>query len=196
MLYLCKEFDTHNTSNTMNSFRHSSNTRNSINILKLRKIHGAAGYGVYIMLLEFLCSSPDGTAPRDYETLSYHLDVPAELIQTVVEDFDLFILYDNNFTHSVFMPKAKEIHEEPETLVDKPAEPVSTELLDEQLEKVSDKDSWIDDASRRTGYTFGKVQFLLHTDFRNYCIKNKIVPPVEPEELFNAFYEWLPPKAI
>ena len=71
-------------------FSHDSNARNSKKLLRLRKKHGAAGYGVYFMLIERLTEEPNFTSDLDYDMLAFDLHVKRDLIRSVVENFDLF----------------------------------------------------------------------------------------------------------
>lgn len=71
-------------------FSHDSNARNSKKLLRLRQAHGAAGYGVYFMLLERLREEGGYTSDRDYDMIAYDLREDKELIRSVVEDFGLF----------------------------------------------------------------------------------------------------------
>ena len=89
---------------TPRSFAHDSNARNSEKIIRLRLAHGAAGYGVYFMLLERLRDTPDYQAAIDYEVLAYDLRETPELIRSVIEDFGLFIISaDGKLFHSPTM---------------------------------------------------------------------------------------------
>ncbi len=81
---------------TPRSFTHDSNARNSAGIIRLRLAHGAAGYGIFFMLLERLRDSPDYIADIDYEVLAYDLRESPELIRSVIEDFGLFELTDDS----------------------------------------------------------------------------------------------------
>lgn len=85
-------------------FTHDSNARNSKKLLRLRMRHGAAGYGVYFMLLERLREESGYTCDADYEMLQYDLRAEPELIKSVVEDFGLFIISkeDNRFYSAGF----------------------------------------------------------------------------------------------
>lgn len=78
-------------------FSHDTNARNDEKVIKLRMRHGAAGYGIYFMILERLAESSDHTASRSYEALAFDLHEDADLIKSVVEDFDLFFLEDDCF---------------------------------------------------------------------------------------------------
>lgn len=71
-------------------FSHDSNARNSKKLLRLRQAHGAAGYGVYFMLLERLREEGGYTSDRDYDMIAYDLREDKALIRSVVEDFGLF----------------------------------------------------------------------------------------------------------
>ncbi|MBR5159709.1 MAG: DUF4373 domain-containing protein [Bacteroidaceae bacterium] len=71
-------------------FSHDSNARNSKKLLRLRQAHGAAGYGVYFMLLERLREEGGYTSDRDYDMIAYDLREDKALIKSVVEDFGLF----------------------------------------------------------------------------------------------------------
>ena len=74
----------------LSHFSHDSNARNSKKLLRLRQAHGAAGYGVYFMLLERLREEGGYTSDRDYDMIAYDLREDKELIRAVVEDFGLF----------------------------------------------------------------------------------------------------------
>ncbi len=71
-------------------FSHDSNARNSKKLLRLRQAYGAAGYGVYFMLLERLREEGGYTSDRDYDMIAYDLREDKDLIRAVVEDFGLF----------------------------------------------------------------------------------------------------------
>ena len=73
-------------------FSHDSNARNSKKLIRLRQQHGAAGYGVYFMILERLREEGGYTSDRDYDMIAYDLRESTDLIRSVVEDFDLFEL--------------------------------------------------------------------------------------------------------
>ena len=83
----------------MNYFFHDSNARNDERIILLRMKHGAAGYGVFFMLLELLRNAKGYMCATDYKAISYELSVNAALVRSVVEDFNLF-LFTND--HSFF----------------------------------------------------------------------------------------------
>lgn len=80
---------------TINIFSHDSNARNDEKILRLRMKHGAAGYGVYFMLLERLRDEADYMSAKDYNTIAFDLRVSSALVKSVVEDFGLFAFSDD-----------------------------------------------------------------------------------------------------
>ena len=73
-----------------NYFSHDSNARNDEKLIRLRMKHKAAGYGVYFMILERMRDEKDYMCARDYGMIAFDLREDAELIKSVVEDFDLF----------------------------------------------------------------------------------------------------------
>ena len=83
-------------------FSHDSNARNSKKIARLRMKHGAAGYGVYFMLLERLREEENYFCALDYDILAFDIREDKELIRSVIEDFDLFeISPDGKSFHSI-----------------------------------------------------------------------------------------------
>ena len=76
-------------------FSHDSNARNSKKLIRLRQRHGAAGYGVYWMLIERLRDEEGYVSDKDYEMIAFDLRVDVEIIRSVVEDFGLFEVSEN-----------------------------------------------------------------------------------------------------
>lgn len=76
-------------------FSHDSNARNDSKILNLRMKHGVEGYGVYFMLLERMRESEDYMSVKDYNALAFDFRVSSEVVKSVVEEFDLFLLTDD-----------------------------------------------------------------------------------------------------
>ena len=83
------------TNKATNYFSHDSNARNDEKLLSLRMRHGAAGYGVYFMIIERLREETDYTSVKDYNIIAFDLRVDAALIKSVVEDFGLFAFTEN-----------------------------------------------------------------------------------------------------
>ncbi|WP_018659891.1 DnaD domain protein [Allofustis seminis] len=76
-------------------FSHDSNARNDEKCLNLRMKHGAAGYGIYWMLIERLRDQEDYTSVKDYNALAFDLRADAGVVKSVVEDFGLFAFTEN-----------------------------------------------------------------------------------------------------
>lgn len=76
-------------------FPHDAFAREDPKIVRLRIAHGSAGYGVYFMLLEYLCSQPGFVSETTYNELGYNLHESASMVKSVVEDFGLFTLSDD-----------------------------------------------------------------------------------------------------
>jgi len=79
----------------MGYFSHDENASRDEKILLLRAKHGAAGYGVYFMILEQLFRSENYQFPADYKALSIALGEKKNLIRSVVENFGLFQFTEN-----------------------------------------------------------------------------------------------------
>lgn len=80
----------------MNSYiPHDSNTRNKAELIQLRIKHGAAGYGVYWMILERLREDEHYMSITDYNSIAFDLHADASLIKSVVEQFGLFSFTEN-----------------------------------------------------------------------------------------------------
>ena len=77
-------------------FPHDSNARNSEKLLELRMQHGAAGYGVYFMLIERLREAADYSCVVNYNSIAFDLRVSAELIKSVLRDFRLFAFFQTD----------------------------------------------------------------------------------------------------
>ena len=69
-------------------------------VVRLRRAQGAAGYGVYIMLLELLRAAPDYQLTQDFGALAWALHIDEDLTRAVICDFSLFELKENSFSCS------------------------------------------------------------------------------------------------
>lgn len=76
-------------------FSHDCDARNDERVTRLRIRYGAAGYGIYFMLLELLQAAPEYTLETDYKALAFDLRVPACRIKTIVEQSGLFVVIDD-----------------------------------------------------------------------------------------------------
>ena len=83
-------------------FPHDSNARSDRKILKLRRIHGWAGYGIYFALIEILREQPDFKYPlSQISELEYELRESKEIILSIITNFDLFIIDEQNNFFSI-----------------------------------------------------------------------------------------------
>ncbi len=152
----------------MNSFKHSVNERNKTNVLKLRMKHGAAGYGVYMMILERLAAEPLGRTALDYDILAYEFQEDVELIRSVIEDFDLFDIdldaeaFSNELITNQMSSKAKQAAKE--------------QILDEFIEQRARNDDWIDHHVRTYDTSAAQLRAALRTTFRAQILEDPTFP--------------------
>jgi len=78
-------------------FSHDSNARNDPKQLKLRARLKMEGYGVYWCIIEMLRDQKDYKLPTDYEAISFGLNVDCELVERVINEFDLFVISGEKF---------------------------------------------------------------------------------------------------
>lgn len=71
-------------------FSHDCNARLDEKMIAVRMKHGVEGYGVYFMLIERLTEEPDHMSKMEYDALAFDFRCKKELVQSVVEDFNLF----------------------------------------------------------------------------------------------------------
>lgn len=77
-------------------FSHDYNARNDIKIKKLISKHGLIGYGVYWALIEDLYNNTN-VLHLDYDCISYDLRVEKNLVESIINEFDLFQIEGNIF---------------------------------------------------------------------------------------------------
>jgi hypothetical protein len=77
-------------------FSHDYNTRQDIKIKKLLVKHGMIGYGCFWSIIEDLYNNANAL-PLDYESIAYDLRVSENLIDSIINDFDLFIIQGGYF---------------------------------------------------------------------------------------------------
>lgn len=98
---------------TSNYFSHDSNARNDEKLIRLRMRHGAAGYGVYFMILERMRDANNYMCAKDYNLIAFDLRVDAALIKSVIEDFGLFVFAnDGKYFYSESFLKRMEVKDE------------------------------------------------------------------------------------
>jgi hypothetical protein len=77
-------------------FSHDFNARNDIKIKKLIAKHGYLGYGLFWAIVEELYNNTN-VLPNDYECIAYDLRTDANVIKSIVNDFDLFEIDNESF---------------------------------------------------------------------------------------------------
>lgn len=78
--------------NNSNYFPHNIDARMDEKLMKVRIRHGAAGYACFFYLLERLAANPNHTEELDYDVLMFDFHVERELIESVINDFGLFVV--------------------------------------------------------------------------------------------------------
>lgn len=71
-------------------FSHDCNARNDEKIIALRMDLGAAGFGIYFMLLERCGESTNYACANDCKLIAFELREDPDLIKKVIEDYGLF----------------------------------------------------------------------------------------------------------
>lgn len=155
----------------MNTFKHSTSERNKTNVLKLRMKHGAAGYGIYMMILERLAGDPIGRQPLNYDILAYEFQESKELIRSVVEDFDLFIidLDRDSFAH-------EEINRQ---LPKKAKEAAKEAALNAFIEEHTACEDWLANTSQSYDISSPQLRATLHTSFRASALALPDIPTTD-----------------
>jgi len=78
-------------------FSHDYNARNDEKIRKLLFKHGYEGYGIYWALIENLYNNANALQ-TDYDSIAYELRTDSDLVKSVINDFKLFVIYEDNFS--------------------------------------------------------------------------------------------------
>lgn len=87
-----------------NYLPHPSNMRTSSHVLRMRIREGAAGYGIYMMLLETLRDA-DGRKVFDFaEGLAFAInESDVDLVDRVIHNYDLFEIDENGYVASPWL---------------------------------------------------------------------------------------------
>ena len=70
-------------------FSHDHNSRTDPKIKRLLARHGMQGYGIFWAIVEDLYNNANALQ-TDYETIAFDLRVDASVVQSIIEDFNLF----------------------------------------------------------------------------------------------------------
>ena len=66
-------------------------------VMRARMKHGIAAYGIYVTLMQLLEEDEDHKLSKDYSMIAYEMRVDVSVVQSVVEDFDLFEVEEEYF---------------------------------------------------------------------------------------------------
>lgn len=100
------------TSSMFTYFIHPVTLSAMDNVLKMRMKEGAAGYGIYVMLLEVLRSSESYKIKWDPSVIAWSIHEPdVELLCRVVQDYNLFSIEEDQLS-SPWLVAAMAQHEE------------------------------------------------------------------------------------
>ena len=66
-------------------------------VMRARVKHGIAAYGIYVALMQILEEDEDHKLSKDYSMIAYEMRVDVSVVQSVVEDFDLFEVEEEYF---------------------------------------------------------------------------------------------------
>ena len=77
-------------------FSHDYNTRSDIKIKKIIVKHGYEGYGIFWALIEDLYQNANAL-PLDYDCIAYDMRTNSDIIESIINDFDLFEVDDDTF---------------------------------------------------------------------------------------------------
>lgn len=77
-------------------FSHDYNARSDDKTKRLIRKHGILGYGIYWAIVEDLYNNANALQ-TDYEGIAFDLRVDAEIIESIINDFDLFIVDGEEF---------------------------------------------------------------------------------------------------
>ena len=66
-------------------------------VMRARIKHGIAAYGIYVALMQLLEEDENHKLSKDYSMIAYEMRVDVSVVQSVVEDFDLFEVEEEYF---------------------------------------------------------------------------------------------------
>ena len=80
-------------------FSHDYNARNDEKIKRLIRKHKCTGYGIYWCIVEDLYNNANALE-LDYDGIAFDLHEDVEVVKSVINDFDLFVLHEKEFGSS------------------------------------------------------------------------------------------------
>jgi inhibitor of KinA sporulation pathway (predicted exonuclease) len=88
-------------------FRHDYNARGDRKLVNVIMKHGMIGIGIYWCIVEMLYEE-GGYLPFEYERISFELRTEEWLIKSVINDFELFVVGENNFYSESVLDRLQE----------------------------------------------------------------------------------------
>jgi hypothetical protein len=88
-------------------FSHDSNAQHDPKMIKLIYNLGWEGYGLYWGIVERLRNEKDYCMPTDYECIAMAMRTECERIQSIIEDFNLFVIEDDYFYSKSLLERMK-----------------------------------------------------------------------------------------
>lgn len=80
-------------------FPHQYNAHDDEKLQRVVIDHGLVGYAVFFLLLEYLGQKKDRALTKDfYKVLAWNYRIDEDIVRSVVEDYDLFEVSDNQFS--------------------------------------------------------------------------------------------------
>ncbi|MFA6946705.1 MAG: Lin1244/Lin1753 domain-containing protein [Pedobacter sp.] len=80
-------------------FSHDYNARNDPKIRKLISKHGMIGYGIFWAIVEDLYQNANAL-PTDYDLIAFDMRADCEVVKSIVNDFELFVIDGSEFGSS------------------------------------------------------------------------------------------------
>lgn len=77
-------------------FSHDYNVRSDKKIKKLLSVHNFLGYGLFWAIIEDLYNNAN-VLQTDYESIAFDLRSDTDLVRSIINDFDLFVVIDGEF---------------------------------------------------------------------------------------------------
>lgn len=77
-------------------FSHDYNARNDPKIRKLISRHGITGYGIFWAIVEDLYQNANAL-PTDYDLIAFDMRTECDIVKSIVNDFDLFVIEGDEF---------------------------------------------------------------------------------------------------
>ena len=79
-----------------NWFTHDYNARSDEKIIELLSKHGMTGYGIWWGIIESLYNNTN-VLQLNYDRIAYELHADSKIVESVINDFDLFVFNNGSF---------------------------------------------------------------------------------------------------